>query len=473
MKARIVYVSPEVNLEKIQKLEDLHIVYKKYVQSCIDQMISDKRIFILPSEQNKGYFSKSDKLSVHLRRGAYRQTNNIIESWLKGLYLNKLRKYIKEFKDLTDCQRMELRCIGKYYLKVAGLFGKGTISQEMINLYWSWVWDPEITGNRPKISENFPIQLNNFTCVFKQSEKSNYFKWWIRCSTLENRHRIEIPLSFNPYIKDNKQLATSVLLRKINGRWAFIFCDKSPEEKFDGSKGKIGVDIGLNTIAATSNGCLYGSDFKPKFDKLYKKVMTLRSNRYRQELKKDSKRLARLENKLSGMIKTATGTVANKLVKSFPNHTFVLENLDLRGCRGQKRFAYRKLFYSLSSKACIEVVNPAYTSQMCPSCGYADRKNRSGTSFHCVSCGRKSHADVVGGVNLLGRSGDKQINSCEDHTEVRSILRERYRTKRSSSLDCLTVKEPKPNGLKLTVKGFLRKKNIRTASNQVTLTGVS
>ena len=329
------------------------------------------------------------------------------------------------------------------------------------------MWDPEITGNKPKISDNFPMQLNNFIFILKQSKTSSKFKWWIRCSTLENRRRIEVPLSFNPYINNISKIATSILLRKINNHWVFVFCDKSPQEKFDGSQGKIGVDVGLNVIAATSDGKLYGKNFKSKFNKLYKKVTNLRSNRFRQNLKKDSKRLARLENKLSGVIKTVTGTVANKLIKSFPNHIFVLENLDLKGCKGQKRFAYRKLFYSLSSKAVVEVVNPAYTSQICPSCGFISRSNRHGTHFHCVSCGRKSHADVVGGINLLGRSGDKQINSEEDLSVIRNILRERYRTKRSSSLDCLIRKEPKPNGLKFTVKGSSLD-GIRTASNQVT-----
>ena len=60
---------------------------------------------------------------------------------------------------------------------------------------------------------------------------------------------------------------------------------------------------------------------------------------------------------MTGLIKTATGTVANKLIKAYPGHTFILEDLDLRGCRGQKRFAYRKLQDSLANKAVVEVVN--------------------------------------------------------------------------------------------------------------------
>jgi len=183
-------------------------------------------------------------------------------------------------------------------------------------------------------------------------------------------------------------------------------------------------------------------------------------------IRSDSKRLARLEVKLSGQIKTITGTISNKLVKTYPNYTFVIEDLDLRGCRGQKRFAYRALHNSLSHKAKVEGVNPAYSSQMCPSCGYISRSNRSGVKFICQNCGRKSHADVIGAINLLGRSGDKQIDRCENPSEVRALLRERSLLKRIGSLDRLKTKEPKPNGQRFTTKGS-ENSDVGTASNLI------
>ena len=349
---------------------------------------------------------------------------------------------------------MELRCCGKYHVTRAGKFGKGSISQEMIDLYYGWLWTPEIAGDAPQISENFPMWMSEMTCVYGKSKDSSHFRWWIRCSSLENGKRIEVPLAPNPYIKNFDGLSKSVLVRKREGRWTFQFCEKGleSEDSFDGSAGKIGLDVGLNVLASTSDGKLYGREIKPKFDKLYKRTKDLRANRQRQEFKKDSRRLQRLEVRLSGMIKTAVGTITNKLVKTYPSHTFVIEDLDLRGCRGQKRFAYRALHNSLIHKACIEAVNPAYSSQGCPSCGHISRNNRKGIVFHCRSCGRKSHADVIGGINLLGRSGDKQIDSCEDPSEVRSLLRERTLRKRNSSSGRFKD-APKPKGRKLTVRG--------------------
>jgi hypothetical protein len=466
VKARITYSALESNSGKLRKLDELHAEYCSYVQTCIDLMVSDKRPKVLPSERRK-YFSTSEVLSSQILKNAQMHAVQVIETWIKGLYGRKLKKHIGRQTELSDLQRMELYCVGKYLIRNAGKFGKGTISQEMVDLYWSWVWDQEITGKTPEISDDFPMILTEMTCTFGPSNKTTSFCWWLSTSCLEKHKTVKIPLAYNPYLKGKASLAKSVMARKANGRWSFQFCEKTLEEKFDGTQGKIGVDVGLNVIASTSDGRLYGSRFKPKFNRLYKKVQSVRANRQRQGMQEDSKRLARLEARLSGLTKTATGTVSNQLVKDFPGHTFVIEDLDLRGCRGQKRFAYRALHHSLSTKTAIEVVNPAYTSQICPSCGHISRSNRSGTSFTCRCCGRKSHADVVGAINLLGRSEDKQINRCENPSDVRTLLGERYLRKRSSSLGRFKIMEPKPNGPKLTTRASSRKRQTGTASNQV------
>lgn len=307
------------------------------------------------------------------------------------------------------------------------------------------------------VGENFPMWFSQETCHFGPAKDSKYSGWWISLSTLENRHTVSIPLMPTPYLTDANKLSLSVMVQKREGRWAFQFTEGVPNDEpvvlgdngkpkrrhrlkqedekppGDGTSGLIGVDVGLNVIAATSDGRLYGVDFKPKFDKLYKKVNDLRANRQRQNLKKDSKRLHRMERRLTGMVKTATGEVANDLVRRFPNYTLGMEDLDLRGCRGQKRFAYRALYDNVSRKMIVKDNNPAYTSQPCPSCRYVDRGNRRGTRFECLGCGKKAHADFVGSNGLLGRSEDKQINQSTRVWEVGALLRERYRHRRDSS----------------------------------------
>jgi putative transposase len=383
---------------------------------------------------------------------ARRHACGVVDVWAASKYATKIKAHIFSQKDFTDKQKTELYTIGKHSIQRAGKFGKGTISQEMVDLYWSWVWDFEFSGSPPNLKENFPILMSEMTCWFEPSKKTNHFRWWIKVSCLKNGKPIRVPLTSNPYITSAAQVAKGVLANKRNGRWCFQFCEKVEDPEPDGSAGKIGIDVGLHTLAATSTGRIYGTHIKEKFDKRYIKVRDLRANRQRQGLPRDSKRLAKLESKLTGFIKTETNTIANKLVKTFPKYTFVVEDLDLSGCKGQKRFAYRAVQTSLSRKAVVLNVNPAHTSQTCPSCGHVSRANRKGTTFECRVCGKKGHADFIGGFNLLRRSEDKQIKLLTPVKEAKSLLRERYLRKRNSSLVMRETNESRAADRELTVR---------------------
>ena len=443
LKTRFTFAAKETNGGKLLRLDALYAEYQAYLRICLDLLIQNKQCSLAPSAL-RTYFPTCTTLSSQITKNVQFQAIDLIHTWVRGLYGRKLSKLISKDQTLTDQQRMELRCCGKYNVQKAGKFGKGTISQEMVDLYWGWVWDPEVAGNPPTISDRVPMMMTEMTCVFGEAKNTSQFGWWLRFSGLQSGKRIQVPLASTPYLKEG--LAKTVMVSKgTKGRWRFQFSETLPDPVLKGDKGKVGLDVGLNCLAATSDGRVFGRSFKPLFDKTYGKVRSLRANRQRQGLPKDSPRLSQLERKLSGQVKTATGTVANKLVKAFPDHTFVVEDLDLRGCKGQKRFAYRALQHNLSGKAVCEAVNPAYTSQMCPSCGYVARNNRKSISFSCKVCGRTSHADVVGAVNLLERSGDKQI-SCKTSTfAVKSILRARYCARRKATTDSASGCRPKLN----------------------------
>jgi hypothetical protein len=232
--------------------------------------------------------------------------------------------------------------------------------------------------------------------------------------------------------------------------------------------------VGLNELAADSNGVLYGRAFKPKFDALYAKVQALRANRQRQGLKENSPKLDHLETKLSGMIKTGTGEVANKLVAKYPGHVFALEDLDLRGCKGSKRFAYRALHHTLGKIALCLYGHPAYTSQPCPSCRYVSRLNRRGIKFECRSCGRKAHADYVGAQGILRRSYDPLIDVEDHYTFIGALEAQRYQLRRNKrSWDScplrLVITELAASSRELTTRGSLQR-DTRIALNAAPVT---
>ena len=55
-------------------------------------------------------------------------------------------------------------------------------------------------------------------------------------------------------------------------------------------------------------------------------------------------------------------------------------------------------FLAFQKSVLIVAVNPAYTSQTCPSCGTVDSANRYKGAFECVECGFTGYADAVAAV---------------------------------------------------------------------------
>lgn len=453
-KSRHIYLHPETNAGKVAALEALHAEYVRYVRICVQHMLENQRLTLKRSEK-QAFFPKAEKLTSQIQKNARDHAIQIVSTWARATYERTIKKHITRahrFGEITADERHALCTTGKHLISQPWKH----VTQESIDAYWSILLNSKMSGNPPRVSERIPMRMSENTCTLADANETVIAPMWIKISTLVSRKVIWLPLMSNPYVGKAGDVSKGIHARKDKrGRWRFEAVEKKesvvPEPKLDAPR--IGVDVGLNVVAATSDGRTFGADLKPKFDRLYERVRNLRSNRQRQGLKENSPRLDRLESKLTGMVRTITGQVANKLVKSAPEGTvFMIEDLDLRGCRGQKRFAYRALAHNLETKAPVIKVNPAYTSQTCPSCGYVSRANRRGTDFICRSCGRRSHADVVGGINLLRRSQDEQVGLNDHHRDVRELLRRRYLSRRNPDRDSPAELKtaPEPSGRRLT-----------------------
>jgi predicted RNA-binding Zn-ribbon protein involved in translation (DUF1610 family) len=466
-KARFFLLHPEVNAGKVERLEDLHQEYISYVKVCVQAMIDGRRLSLARSEK-QAFFPRSENLSSQIEKNARDHAIQIVSTWAKSRYALKVKGIITKMKkdgEVAADQAKALYTVGKYLRDQP----KGQIIQGDIDLYWKIL--DERGGRKPEVSDPLPMRLSEMTARLEDPKEAVIGDLWLRVSSLEARKSIWLPLKGSPYVSKADQVSKGILARKTKkGLWRFEAVEKrewvvpDPSDLPEDAP-RLGVDVGLNVLAATSDGDLYGASFKPRFDRLHKKVRDLRANRMRQGFRENSPRLDHLESKLSGMTKTETGRIANILVDRHPGTVFVLEDLDLRGCRGQKRFAYRALARALSTKAPVEVVNPAYTSQECPSCGHISRSNRTGTSFSCRSCGRKAHADWVGASGILRRSGDNDI-TCGDHPRiVKATLRRRCLLRRSSPARSSST-EPSPLGRSLTA-GALVQSGLGIGSNLV------
>ena len=465
MKCRILMLHKETNPGKVGRLEALHVEYVAYVRICVQTML-DQRVYNLPKSAKQVFFPPAINLTSQIEKNARDHAIDIVSTWAKGIYARKIKPTVTNLRKegvVTDDDAKALYVIGSRLISEPWKF----VTQEHLDAYHALL--TEYGGSPPVVKDNLPMRLSEMTARLEDPIEAITADFWLRVSSLESRQSIWLPLVGSPYVQQAEQVSKGIQARKTKtGRWRFETVEKS-EWEVPGppeNASRLGVDVGLNVLAATSDGVLYGEHVKPKFDRLYARIKQIRANRQRQGMKENSPRLDRLESRLSGLVKTETGRIANLLVKRHPNTVFVVEDLDLRGCRGQKRFAYRALQTNLEKKAPVEKVNPAYTSQECPSCGYVSRGNRSRTKFVCKCCGRRAHADWVGSSGVLRRSQDEHIGAGDHPRDVKRVLRERYLLCRDSSSGfgwCPPPNSPSPLGRRLTTKGSPG--DVGTASN--------
>ena len=469
-KSRFLILHPDTNPGKIKTLDALQAEYTAYVLICVLLMI-EKHRFKMDRTEKQAFFPGAEFLTSQIEKNARDHAIGIVKGWAASAYTNRVKKEItklKKNKEITGEVAKSLYTIGKYSRQIPS----GSITQEHLDAYWELLLK---TVKTPDITDKIGIRMSENTCRLESSDEATHADFWIQISTLQSRNRIWLPLVGSPYVKTPDQVGKGFLARKTKrGLWRFEALGvkdwEVPDIEDDSIKEwpHIGVDVGLNVVAATSDGRLYGTDLKPKFNRLYETVREVRANRQRQGLKENSPRLDRLESRLSGLTKTAVGTVSNQMKRDYPDHIFEFEDLDLQGCRGSKRFCYRALYHNHSQKVPVGKNNPAYTSQECPWCHYVSRRNRDGVKFHCKGCGRKAHADTVGAMNILGRSRDESIHCDDNVSRVGKVLRDRYRAlRRDRSLESSGIVESVPSDPRLTVMGGSFRGKTRTASNSM------
>ena len=131
-------------------------------------------------------------------------------------------------------------------------------------------------------------------------------------------------------------------------------------------------------------------------------------------------------------------TALNQLFRQRQPTILVTEKLDLRGKAKSKKLSRqvslwprgilqeRTDFKALATGCCRKQVNPAYTSQMCPHCGFVNGKNRNGDRFKCLNCGHEQDADRVAAMNLKARRTDPDITLWTPKERVKIILLDRF-----------------------------------------------
>lgn len=207
-----------------------------------------------------------------------------------------------------------------------------------------------------------------------------------------------------------------VVVKRTNERW-YVFLmldipDLKPKTAPTGTA--IGVDMGLVSLLATSEGYLFDN---PRW--LRQSLAKLRvAQRKVSRRKKGSKRwhkavrqVAHLYEKIANQRNDYWHKVTRELAN---NHSLIaIEDLKLHFMNRSKHLSLSSydaglglfvqlLAYKVEETGCqIVAVNPAYTSQMCSECCLIIEKNLSVRIHQCHNCGLVIDRDVNAARNIL------------------------------------------------------------------------
>ncbi|HEY7022815.1 MAG TPA: transposase [Ktedonobacterales bacterium] len=249
-----------------------------------------------------------------------------------------------------------------------------------------------------------------------------------RVSLLTLEGRVVVPFRFGAYAEGMLQCTRGqcdLLYRKRSNTFFLAIAVDAPEPTPDEANDYLGVDLGVITLAATSDGEFLNHSTGPKHAHINQ--VRARYSRFRQKLqKKGTKSCKRLLRKRSRREKRFTRDINHCLSKAIvqtakgTSRGIGLE--DLRGIRErakgtvkrQRRVLHSWAFFQLRAfiayKAALAgvpviFVNPAYTSQTCSHCGHCEKANRrTQAQFLCVSCGYSTHADLNAATNIARRA---------------------------------------------------------------------
>jgi transposase len=144
--------------------------------------------------------------------------------------------------------------------------------------------------------------------------------------------------------------------------------------------------------------------------------------------------------RLSRHVRQEINRAVNQMILDHPDAHIVYEDLSVASMRFKAKAMNAYLYASnlahipeqiawatAKRGMAAHTVKAAYSSQECHCCHAVDRANRPNQStFFCVVCHHRDHADHNASLNLSSRFGDKELAGCKNKGEVKALLMKRH-----------------------------------------------
>lgn len=198
----------------------------------------------------------------------------------------------------------------------------------------------------------------------------------------------------------------------LNGNF-YLYCTyKIEPSELINYEQVLGVDLGINNIAATSDGIIYSGR---KLNQVRTRYQKLREKLQKNHSKSAIRLLKKRKKKESSFVRDTNHCISKQIVRKAKGTCSAIALENLKGIR-QTSTVRRKNHYKHSSWSFLQLkqfitykaeiagvtvigVNPAYTSQRCFACGTIRKANRKGSRYKC-ECGYENNSDVNGALNI-------------------------------------------------------------------------
>lgn len=303
----------------------------------------------------------------------------------------------------------------------------------------------------PNLKRVNSLSLDGKIAVIERAEKDSAFDYWLRVSTLNSGKPVRIPLRSNKYFERADGVMSGFVQLNIKGNELRFTLQKKSEAAEPRTSGEsLGLDFGLKSLFATSDGRLLGQGMFAHIQELDKQLITLQRALQKQNIsRKSNKRYQALQRRIREYVKNEIHRVLNSLSRE-DIAELVVEKLDFRGAglsrelnRVLGRFGRGVITKKLDSLhedygITVTEVNAAYSSQECDSCSHVSKKNRVGTKFSCRFCGLKSHADINAARVIVKRRSllsSTDSSSAYQRGHLYRILEDRFQQRWNCSPD--------------------------------------
>jgi IS605 OrfB family transposase len=284
-----------------------------------------------------------------------------------------------------------------------------------------------------------------------QPSVESQFDSWLPIATLSRRKPVYLPVKLSDYPKH--KLAgvmpnSSVTLHRRKGVWWLTLTLASPQPERVQAVRRRGVDVAIVNFLTDDRGQRYGT-FKGDLARRHQADRAKRQRQAKLRACLDKQGVQNLPStssasgqRLARHVRQSINRAVNLLLDDNADSLLVMEDLDVSSMRFKARrmnaYLYasnlghipEQLRWAAATRGIpLAPVNPAYASQECPRCPYADRANRPHQqTFCCQVCGYAGHADALGATNLLNRYADQQLARCRSLEQVKHLVLTRHST---------------------------------------------